>query len=163
MRSRLSTARARSGAGRVVDGADFLNEKRVQGSFMGSTRFPVDMPRYVDFYMRGLLKLRPAQRRVLMELGFAVAGEGAVVKVTVPAWRPDIHGKAEWPAAEALYKAHPKKPFAIGEWGLWGIDDPSFVSAMASFLSGLQRTPCRCARCAGARKRGRAGRSKAAE
>ena len=38
-------------------GADFLTEKRVQGSFMGSTRFPVDMPRYVDFYMRGLLKL----------------------------------------------------------------------------------------------------------
>jgi S-(hydroxymethyl)glutathione dehydrogenase / alcohol dehydrogenase len=38
-------------------GADFLSEKRVQGSFMGSARFPVDMPRYVDFYMRGLLKL----------------------------------------------------------------------------------------------------------
>ena len=52
----------------------------------------------------------------------------------------DIHGKAEWPAAEALYKAHPKKPFAIGEWGLWGIDDPSFVSAMASFLSSHRRT-----------------------
>ena len=34
--------------------------------------------------------------------------------------------------------------------------------AMASFLPGLQRTPHRCARCARARKRGRAGRSKAA-
>lgn len=38
-------------------GADFLNEKRVQGSFMGSAQVPVDMPRYVDFYIRGLLKL----------------------------------------------------------------------------------------------------------
>lgn len=40
-----------------LNGVDFLNEKRIQGSFMGSTRTPVDMPRYVDFYMRGLLKL----------------------------------------------------------------------------------------------------------
>jgi S-(hydroxymethyl)glutathione dehydrogenase/alcohol dehydrogenase len=40
-----------------LNGIDFLNEKRIQGSFMGSVRTPVDMPRYVDFYMRGLLKL----------------------------------------------------------------------------------------------------------
>ena len=38
-------------------GVDFLSEKRIQGSFMGSNRFPVDMPRYVDFYMQGRLKL----------------------------------------------------------------------------------------------------------
>ena len=40
-----------------LNGVDFLSEKRMQGSFMGSTRFPVDMPRYVDFYMQGRLKL----------------------------------------------------------------------------------------------------------
>jgi S-(hydroxymethyl)glutathione dehydrogenase / alcohol dehydrogenase len=40
-----------------LNGIDFLAEKKIQGSFMGSNRFPVDMPRYVDFYMQGRLKL----------------------------------------------------------------------------------------------------------
>jgi hypothetical protein len=31
----------------------------------------------------------------------------------------DIGRRAEWPAAEALYKAHPRKPFAFPEWSLW--------------------------------------------
>jgi len=43
------------------------------------------------------------------------------------------HG-ATWAAAQALYDAHPSKPFAFPEWGLWGIDDPSFVEQMASFV-----------------------------
>jgi S-(hydroxymethyl)glutathione dehydrogenase/alcohol dehydrogenase len=34
-----------------------LQEKRVMGSMMGSNRFRVDMPRYVDFYLDGRLKL----------------------------------------------------------------------------------------------------------
>ena len=38
-------------------GAAFLGEKRIQGSLMGSNRFPVDMPRLVDFYLSGKLKL----------------------------------------------------------------------------------------------------------
>jgi hypothetical protein len=46
----------------------------------------------------------------------------------------DIGGKAAWPAAAALYAAHPRKPFAIGEWGLWGVDDANFVGRMAAFL-----------------------------
>src|SRR5690348_8295133 len=40
-----------------LHGADFLGEKRIQGSAMGSNRFPVDMPRLVDFYLAGKLKL----------------------------------------------------------------------------------------------------------
>ena len=40
-----------------IPGAAFLSEKRLQGSYMGSNRFPVDMPRLVDFYMQGRLKL----------------------------------------------------------------------------------------------------------
>jgi S-(hydroxymethyl)glutathione dehydrogenase/alcohol dehydrogenase len=41
-----------------LHGADFfLGEKRLQGSLMGSNRFPVDMPRLVDFYLSGKLKL----------------------------------------------------------------------------------------------------------
>jgi hypothetical protein len=51
----------------------------------------------------------------------------------------DIRGKAEWAAAERLYKAHPWKPFAFPEWGLWGIDDPAFVRRMAAFVKGHRR------------------------
>ena len=40
-----------------LHGFDFLGERRIQGSLMGSNRFPVDMPRLVDFYMAGKLKL----------------------------------------------------------------------------------------------------------
>lgn len=40
-----------------LKGSDFLGEKRIQGSMMGSNRFPVDMPRMVDFYMAGKLRL----------------------------------------------------------------------------------------------------------
>jgi S-(hydroxymethyl)glutathione dehydrogenase/alcohol dehydrogenase len=36
---------------------DLLSGKRLQGAFMGGNRFPVDMPRLVDFYLRGLLDL----------------------------------------------------------------------------------------------------------
>jgi len=40
-----------------LDGSVFLREKKIQGSGMGSNRFKVDMPKYVDFYMQGRLKL----------------------------------------------------------------------------------------------------------
>jgi S-(hydroxymethyl)glutathione dehydrogenase/alcohol dehydrogenase len=40
-----------------LHGADFLAEKKIQGSLMGSNRFPVDMPRFVDMYMQGKLHL----------------------------------------------------------------------------------------------------------
>ncbi|CAG9169524.1 Zn-dependent alcohol dehydrogenase [Cupriavidus respiraculi] len=40
-----------------LKGTDFLAEKRIQGSMMGSNRFPVDMPRFVDFYLAGKLDL----------------------------------------------------------------------------------------------------------
>jgi hypothetical protein len=52
----------------------------------------------------------------------------------------DIGRRAEWAAAEALYKAHPRKPFAFPEWGLWGIDDPAFVQHMARFPRTHHRT-----------------------
>ena len=43
---------------RVSLGAmDLLGGKKLQGALMGMNRFPVDMPRLVDFYMRGLLDL----------------------------------------------------------------------------------------------------------
>lgn len=36
---------------------DLLSGKTLRGAFMGGNRFPVDIPRLVDFYMRGLLDL----------------------------------------------------------------------------------------------------------
>ena len=51
-----------------LNGSDFLGEKRIQGSFMGSNRFPVDMPRLVDFYMAGKLNLDAMiSRRIKLE------------------------------------------------------------------------------------------------
>jgi S-(hydroxymethyl)glutathione dehydrogenase/alcohol dehydrogenase len=40
-----------------VDGFQFLMEKKLQGSNMGSNRFRLDMPQYVDWYLDGKLKL----------------------------------------------------------------------------------------------------------
>jgi hypothetical protein len=47
----------------------------------------------------------------------------------------DIRGHgATWAAAEKLYKAHPSKPFAFPEWGLWGFDDAQYVRDMAKWV-----------------------------
>ncbi len=48
-------------------------------------------------------------------------------------------GAAPHAANEALYRAHPGKPYALPEWGL-AIDDAGFVSRICTFLKGRQRT-----------------------
>src|SRR5438132_643628 len=40
-----------------VEGSMFLREKKIQGCSMGSNRFKVDMPKYVEFYLQGRLRL----------------------------------------------------------------------------------------------------------
>jgi S-(hydroxymethyl)glutathione dehydrogenase / alcohol dehydrogenase len=40
-----------------IDGPKLLTERRIQGSLMGSNRFRIDMPRYIDFYLQGRLNL----------------------------------------------------------------------------------------------------------
>jgi S-(hydroxymethyl)glutathione dehydrogenase/alcohol dehydrogenase len=40
-----------------LSAVDLLSGKKLQGGLMGSNRFPVDIPRLVDFYLRGLLDL----------------------------------------------------------------------------------------------------------
>lgn len=40
-----------------IHGVEFLAEKTIQGSLMGSNRFRVDMPRLIDFYLNGKLHL----------------------------------------------------------------------------------------------------------
>ena len=40
-----------------IEGSTLLREKKLQGSSMGSNRFRVDMPKYIDFYLQGRLLL----------------------------------------------------------------------------------------------------------
>ncbi len=40
-----------------IEGRYFLSERKLQGTNMGSNRFRIDMPRYIDFYMQGRLNL----------------------------------------------------------------------------------------------------------
>lgn len=40
-----------------IHGIDLMNEKKLQGSLVGSNRFRVDMPRLVEFYLSGRLCL----------------------------------------------------------------------------------------------------------
>ena len=35
----------------------FIDEKRIQGSCMGSNQFRTDMPRYIELYKQGRLKI----------------------------------------------------------------------------------------------------------
>lgn len=45
--------------------------------------------------LSGLSLPVPEMRVILRELGFFMSGNTEVVKVAVPSWRPDIHGKAD--------------------------------------------------------------------
>jgi S-(hydroxymethyl)glutathione dehydrogenase/alcohol dehydrogenase len=40
-----------------IDGPRLLTERTLKGSMMGSNRFRIDMPRYIDFYLQGRLNL----------------------------------------------------------------------------------------------------------
>ena len=40
-----------------LHGFDFLRERRIQGSSMGSNRFRTDMPRLIELYLQGRLHL----------------------------------------------------------------------------------------------------------
>jgi len=40
-----------------IDGPKLLTERKIQGSNMGSNRFRIDMPRYIDYYLQGRLNL----------------------------------------------------------------------------------------------------------
>src|SRR5712691_958060 len=57
--------------------------------------------RVIDFPLGEMRRLAgldvrlPEVRRVLGHLGFFVAGQGEMVKVAVPSWRPDVEGKAD--------------------------------------------------------------------
>jgi S-(hydroxymethyl)glutathione dehydrogenase/alcohol dehydrogenase len=71
----------------TLPGAAFLGEKRLQGSMMGSNRFPVDMPRLVDMYMAGKLKLdEMISQRIKLEQvneGFADMKKGGLARSVI--------------------------------------------------------------------------------
>ncbi len=70
-----------------VEGFELLSEKRLQGSNMGSNRFRQDMPRYIDLYLQGRLKLDElvSARIRLDEInsGFAAMTRGEVARSVV--------------------------------------------------------------------------------
>jgi S-(hydroxymethyl)glutathione dehydrogenase/alcohol dehydrogenase len=65
----------------------FLKEKRLQGSFMGSNQFKVDIPRYVNLYLQGRLLLDEMVSDRLpfdrINEGFALLGAGHATRVVV--------------------------------------------------------------------------------
>jgi S-(hydroxymethyl)glutathione dehydrogenase/alcohol dehydrogenase len=65
-----------------LHGPDFLRERRIQGSMMGSNRFRVDMPRLVEFYQQGRLPIQHliSGRLKLNQIneGFAALAKGGV-------------------------------------------------------------------------------------
>ena len=58
-----------------LPGPTFLTGKKIQGSLLGSTRFPIDMPRLVQMYLDGLLDLDTmvAERIKLEDVNDALA------------------------------------------------------------------------------------------
>ena len=55
----------------------------------------IDFPLSEVTRLAGLKLTLPAVRRTLEKLGFFAAGQGDRVKVAVPSWRPDVHGRAD--------------------------------------------------------------------
>ena len=47
----------------------------------------------------------------------------------------DFYSKfPNWRGLERFYDAFPRKPFAFGEWALWGRDDPGFVHRLFTWI-----------------------------
>ena len=71
----------------ALHGVDFLAEKKIQGSMMGSNRFRVDMPRFVDFYLQGRLHLDDLiSRRIALEdinEGMAALNTGEIARSVI--------------------------------------------------------------------------------
>lgn len=71
-----------------ISGPDlFLQEKKLQGSFMGSNQFKVDIPRYVELYLQRRLQLDEMVSHRLpfdqINEGFALLGAGRATRVVV--------------------------------------------------------------------------------
>jgi S-(hydroxymethyl)glutathione dehydrogenase/alcohol dehydrogenase len=67
-----------------IPGFALLAEKRIQGSMMGSNRFRIDMPRYIEMYLAGRLNLDDlvSDRLTLEQVndGFAAMKRGEIAR-----------------------------------------------------------------------------------
>jgi phenylalanyl-tRNA synthetase beta chain len=70
------------------------SENIVVGDAFGEDRI-IDFPLAEVKRLAGIEVSLVEMRRILSHLGFMVAGSGPVVKVAVPSWRTDVHGKAD--------------------------------------------------------------------
>jgi phenylalanyl-tRNA synthetase beta chain len=70
------------------------SEAVVVGNAFGEDRI-IDFPLSEVKRLAGIEVPLAEMRRILGHLGFMVAGNGPVVKVAVPSWRTDVHGKAD--------------------------------------------------------------------
>ena len=70
-----------------LHGFDFLRERKVQGSSMGSNRFRTDMPRLIELYLQGRLHLDDwiSNKITLDEIndGFKAMKDGKVVRSVI--------------------------------------------------------------------------------
>jgi S-(hydroxymethyl)glutathione dehydrogenase/alcohol dehydrogenase len=77
----------RLGTNIELPGVEFLFEKKLQGSSMGSNRFRQDMPRLIDLYLDGRLKVDElvSSRIRLDEVneGFAAMTRGEVARSVI--------------------------------------------------------------------------------
>jgi phenylalanyl-tRNA synthetase beta chain len=70
------------------------SENVVVGKAFGDDRI-IEFPLTEVKRLAGIEVGFPEMRRILGHLGFMVAGSGPIVKVAIPSWRSDIHGKAD--------------------------------------------------------------------
>src|SRR5438270_2186854 len=70
------------------------SENVVVGKSFGADRV-VDFPLSEVKRLAGIDVPLPEMKRILGHLGFMMAGPGPLVKVAVPSWRSDVHGKAD--------------------------------------------------------------------
>jgi S-(hydroxymethyl)glutathione dehydrogenase/alcohol dehydrogenase len=67
-----------------LNGYEFLSERKIQGSSMGSNQFRTDVPRYIEMYKQGRLKLDELMSNKIslddVNEGFEALGRGEVMR-----------------------------------------------------------------------------------
>ncbi|WP_314953810.1 phenylalanine--tRNA ligase subunit beta [Bradyrhizobium cosmicum] len=93
------------------------SENVVVGKAFGDDRI-IDFPLTEVKRLSGIEVPQPEMKRILTHLGFMMAGPGPVVKIAVPSWRSDVHGKAD--IVEEIVRIYgvdkvPMTPFERGD------------------------------------------------
>ncbi|MGA7803353.1 phenylalanine--tRNA ligase subunit beta, partial [Bradyrhizobium sp.] len=93
------------------------SETIVVGNAHGDDRV-IDFPLAEVKRLAGIDVPLPEMRSILSRLGFMMAGTGATMKVAIPSWRSDVHGKAD--IVEEIVRIVgvdkvPETPFERGE------------------------------------------------